>query len=426
MIKKRKISLTPEIGDWTLLQPKIEEDITIGNVGVSDFDRLSVDQMELAHKLHYQASEKLSSYLRNEMKVKFDLYYVEALQLSYGDFSQTIAKEKMVHVIVSLGGSFEISLYLSRNLANAFLERSLGGKCVSSNNHLTSIEEKAFEIVAKEVVNPLLSLCNIDVEDIVIKDVSDMVVENLILSPQSTYNCYVSKLSVANNEPGFIKFCYDRNTLVMLLSRYTIVNKRKNNVVVLDDFTKNDIELNLNVELGSAMILMKDLKNLSEGDVIALDRPLNQPLNGSISDKVSFIGYPGFFNGNISIQIAELEQQKNVVNNNITFELPSVSKEENSSHFAMQNVSDEKKDKDTSDVFTSDENNDHDSQQEINENIIEDNSSKSEDSELNIDLNVQDDSEEMFSDIEDDSDNNIFGDEDILDDDNNNESKEEE
>lgn len=307
MINKRKISLTSEIGDWTLFQPELEKDITIGNVGVSDFDRLSKDQMELAHRLHYQSSEQLVSLLRNDMKVKLDLYYVEAIQLSYGDFKQSILKDDMVHVIVSLGGSYDIGLYVSRKLANALLERSLGGKCEPSESHLSNLEEKVFEAVANELIQPLLNLCDIDVDDVSIKDVSDVVVENLVLSEQSTYNCYVSKLSVANNDAGLIKYCYDRDTLLMLLNRYEIIKNRQHGNVLLDSVTQQNIDVKVNVELGSANVTMSELKNLTQGDVIALDSLLTQPLSGSISDKVEFLGYPGIQNGKVAIQLAEVE-----------------------------------------------------------------------------------------------------------------------
>jgi len=64
------------------------------------------------------------------------------------------------------------------------------------------------------------------------------------------------------------------------------------------------------VELGKAIITGKDLLSLSVGDVIQLDTGSKDRLKVKVADSIKFAGYPGYYRGSQSLQIANVFERR--------------------------------------------------------------------------------------------------------------------
>ena len=65
----------------------------------------------------------------------------------------------------------------------------------------------------------------------------------------------------------------------------------------------SDCSVNISVELGGAVVKIKDILNLSAGDVLILDKPADENITAKIEGMPKFTGRPGVFRGNIAFQI---------------------------------------------------------------------------------------------------------------------------
>jgi len=65
------------------------------------------------------------------------------------------------------------------------------------------------------------------------------------------------------------------------------------------------VNIEVAVEAGHARVSMQDLVNMGVGDVIRLDRSVNDPLDVKIGGRVSFSGRPGLVGRRLSVQIKD-------------------------------------------------------------------------------------------------------------------------
>lgn len=59
-------------------------------------------------------------------------------------------------------------------------------------------------------------------------------------------------------------------------------------------------------ELGETQISIREFLNLSAGDVITLNKPVDELLNIRIGEKLKFLGSPGSIKGKLAMQISEI------------------------------------------------------------------------------------------------------------------------
>lgn len=71
--------------------------------------------------------------------------------------------------------------------------------------------------------------------------------------------------------------------------------------------------LELVVQLGSAHLLTRDVRDLKIGDVILLDRYASDPIDVYVEDMLKFRGFPGICRGNQALQIRHLISRKEVI-----------------------------------------------------------------------------------------------------------------
>jgi len=68
------------------------------------------------------------------------------------------------------------------------------------------------------------------------------------------------------------------------------------------------VSINVSVELGKARVSMRDVVEIGVGDVIRLDRSVDNLLEIKVQDKTKFYGRPGMVGNQIAIQITERAQ----------------------------------------------------------------------------------------------------------------------
>ncbi|MBI1819238.1 MAG: flagellar motor switch protein FliM [Nitrospirae bacterium] len=76
---------------------------------------------------------------------------------------------------------------------------------------------------------------------------------------------------------------------------------------------KNQLQgcnVDVTAELGTADIKLRDLLELSAGDIILLDKGVNENLYLKVEDRIKFFGTAGVFNGNTAVKIKKVVQNQ--------------------------------------------------------------------------------------------------------------------
>jgi flagellar motor switch protein FliM len=68
----------------------------------------------------------------------------------------------------------------------------------------------------------------------------------------------------------------------------------------------NKAKLPIIAELGHSQISIREFLGLAVGDVISLDKSVDEGLQVKVGDKLKFIGNPGVVKGKVAIQINEI------------------------------------------------------------------------------------------------------------------------
>ena len=73
----------------------------------------------------------------------------------------------------------------------------------------------------------------------------------------------------------------------------------------MDGFREQLLEcsLNIKVELGHSIVSVRDILNLTVGDVIMLDQPAEESIVAKVENLPKFLGRPGQYRGNLAFQI---------------------------------------------------------------------------------------------------------------------------
>lgn len=232
MINIRKIALTPEIGDWTEYKPEdSKNEVVVGSVGVSNFDRLSSEELDFALKIHYDLAQSIANQLRDQLKIKVDLYYIEVVQQSYKKFKEYI-DENNYHLSVKAKNKYNFGLYLDSLLADILVDRSVGGEGKKTDEELTNIEESVLENVAKELIMPLKSSWEcVNDSDFEIRELLKGSVNDVALTDNSSYLSFKIKLSIGDNNPNYFILGYCRDSILAFIKNIRKKKlEKKNNI----------------------------------------------------------------------------------------------------------------------------------------------------------------------------------------------------
>ncbi|MBW2147223.1 MAG: flagellar motor switch protein FliM [Deltaproteobacteria bacterium] len=71
-----------------------------------------------------------------------------------------------------------------------------------------------------------------------------------------------------------------------------------------------DAPVNIVAELGSTVLTCQELLNLNKGDILMLDRSIDDPLELKVEGLTKFRGFPGTYKDSIAVQVASFEERK--------------------------------------------------------------------------------------------------------------------
>ncbi len=306
-------------GDESLEENGGDEGFSQRQITLYDFkrpNRVSKEQLRAFRGIHDKMARSLSSQISSIMRsiVEIQLHSVD--QMTYGEFLMSLPNPTSFNVFSMKPLEGNGILEINPSIAFPMLDRLLGGKGepFEATREFSDIELSLFETILrvmmatlKEAWGPVSDLYP-NVES---KESSPNVVQ--IVAQNEIVVMVVMEIIIGHSS-GMMNICYPvialEPILPKLASRDLMLNEtsskksRNQELQVL----LGGAQVNVEANLGSAELDMREVLELKIGDIIRLNTDANDIVTLAIDGKVRFKGEIGLRRFRKSIQITEIVQ----------------------------------------------------------------------------------------------------------------------
>jgi flagellar motor switch protein FliM len=294
-----------------------KEEIT-RKVSLYDFKRavrFSKDHIRSLTRIHENFARYLTTYFSAQLRTFVQINVVQVEQLPYDEFIRSIPKMTILNIFEAEPLEGRMVLEVHPNVAYAMLDRMLGGQGIAPSkiNNLTEIETIIMERIFSRTFESLQEAWR------TIIDISPRL-EALetnpqfmqIVSPNETI-ALISFSTKIGDTTGMINLCIPHVVIEPIMSRLSVhhwfVSQKKarapEEVEILEQRV-NKAKLPIVAELGESTLTIKEFLGLNIGDVISLNKSVDDGLKIKVGDKLKFIGSPGSVKGRLAVQVEEI------------------------------------------------------------------------------------------------------------------------
>ncbi|WP_042144814.1 flagellar motor switch protein FliM [Paucisalibacillus sp. EB02] len=302
-------------GDMNAEELKKEENEK--RVRVYDFKRalrFSKDQIRSIGRIHENFARSLTTLFSSQLRTYVNISVASVDQIPYEEFIRSIPKVTVLNIynVAPLDG--KIIMEVNPNIAYGMLDRLLGGKGDSINkiDKLTEIEtiliSQLFEKTTISLKEAWSSLISIEPE------LDEMEINPQFLqmvSPNETV-VVVSFNTAIGEVSGMINICIPHIVLEPIISRLSVqywmqTSAKKRDPEAAEKLAKSIEKVHVDAKaiLGETFISIEQFLNLHSNDVIALNQPIDEPLQLKINDEPKFHVQPGKYKNKLSVQVLE-------------------------------------------------------------------------------------------------------------------------
>jgi len=257
----------------------------------------------------------LTTYFSAQLRTFVQINVVQVEQLPYDEFIRSIPKMTILNIFEAEPLEGRMVLEVHPNVAYAMLDRLLGGPgtAPSKINNLTEIETIVMERIFSRTFESLQEAWK------TIIDISPRM-EALetnpqfmqIVSPNETI-ALISLSTKIGDTTGMINLCIPHVVIEPIMPRLSahhwFVSQKKERIPAEVEMLEQRVSkarLPIVAELGESSITIREFLGLSAGDVISLNKPINEGLRIKVGEKLKFIGSPGSIKDRLAIQVDEV------------------------------------------------------------------------------------------------------------------------
>ncbi|MBP2240136.1 flagellar motor switch protein FliM [Cytobacillus eiseniae] len=287
-------------------------------VKVYDFKRalrFSKDQIRNLTRIHDNFARLLTTFFSAQLRTYVQITVASADQIPYEEFIRSIPKMTILNVFEVPPLDGRILMEVNPNIAYSLMDRMMGGKGSSVNNveNLTEIETKIMSNTFESAFENYLEAWNtiVDIDPMLVDfEVNPQFLQ--MVSPNETV-VVISLNTMIGETSGMINICIPHVVLEPIIPRlsnsYYMQKEKKDREP--DEIKRLEshlhyAELPVVGELGNSEFSIQDFLLLDIGDVIELNRQIDQPLIVKVGDIPKFIGQPGKVNKKLAIQVLDI------------------------------------------------------------------------------------------------------------------------
>ncbi|MEN6460459.1 MAG: flagellar motor switch protein FliM [Syntrophomonas sp.] len=301
---------------------ELKQEQTRKKVKVYDFRRpnkFSKDQIHTLQVIYENYSRSLGTYLSAQLRAPVQMEVLSVEQLTYEEFIRSIPNPTILGVFSLYPLEGNAIMEINPNLGFAFLDRLLGGPGLSParTRGLTEIEQTVMERLGQLMLDHLKEPWEGIIE-------LEPVLERIETNPQFTQlvsptevMMIVSLETKMGEILGMINICVPFLVMEPIMSKLSVhfyysSSAQKiapENVQAIRAKLENSF-VPVKAVLGRTIITVKDLLELSVGDVIPVEREVREDMEVLIGQKTKFWGKPGTSGNRLSIQITRVVEEE--------------------------------------------------------------------------------------------------------------------
>ncbi|HID11046.1 MAG TPA: flagellar motor switch protein FliM [Candidatus Latescibacteria bacterium] len=285
-------------------------------------DRLSRDQVRVLRTVHEGFSRVLSTYLSTTARMMVDVELVSVDQVMYMEFTMGMSNPTCIYILKIEGLSGNALLEISPELVFFVIDRLFGGpgQVVVENRPVTLIEQTVLRKIVERMLE-FLDSAWAQVHPMGFK------IDDFETNPQfvqiapASEPVVVFPFQVALRELKFpMNICFPYFVLEPVLKKFTprswMAISRQESDERAEEHIQDVLkvtEVEVVVELGEVYISLRDLLELEEGDVLILDKRVEEELKVKVNERLKFFGRPGVYRNRKAVLIAReasIEEQE--------------------------------------------------------------------------------------------------------------------
>lgn len=276
-------------------------------------NRISKTQLRTIRNIHENFAESLSSFLVAKLQTIVNIKVNTVDQIYYSEYVLSVGNPACLYTFHIKNTDIKGILELSSDLVLTLVDRLLGGngQGTKQTKIITLIEQKVLSVIVEKIMLDLKKTWQIidNLEFVLEKFEPDIDFVQLTSANESvllvSFEFSFGEQSYMMNL-CFATFAFDAILSKMSSQKLSTIRPVKYKGLTAQEVIKkqlNNIQLPVTAELGTSTISVKELAELKPGDVIILDKKIQEEHVVKVNNKVTFFGHPGIVNNHKAIKI---------------------------------------------------------------------------------------------------------------------------
>lgn len=281
------------------------------------------EQLRFLFSVYENYARILSSYATGVLQTYCFVEIVEIEEQQYYEFNNALPDSVLMGLVdLSVKDSEDddafVLMDLSKEIGFCIIDRLLGGLGVplAKDREYSDIEMNLLEHIAKGMINLMKNSWSDQVElnpRLIKMETNSRILQGI----NADENVVIIVMNFMINETqGKLNICIPAVTVEMLLNKKAMENKKtrksdqhsesQRKAEIIREVGKSDLEIT--GVLGTTEVLLKELMDLTVGDIIVLKKPVGSMIDLVVEDTVWFKGDIGIYNKKKAGIIRELKQ----------------------------------------------------------------------------------------------------------------------
>ncbi|MDM5198877.1 flagellar motor switch protein FliM [Fictibacillus enclensis] len=276
--------------------------------------RFSKDQIRSLTRVHENFARLLTTFFAAQLRTYVEISVVSVDQLPYEEFIRSIPRMTILNIVDAKPLDGSLLVEVNPNIAYSMMDRLMGGwgESVNKVTHLTEIETRILSRLFKNALSTYKEAWSNVVElDFAVIDFEVNPQFLQMVSPNETV-VVISLSTTVGETSGMMNVCLPQVLLDPIISKLSVHNWMQNSQKELLPEEAALIEqkirktpLPVSVQLGSASMNVEEFLQLNAGDIIQLNKKINQPLAVYVENNKKFMAQPGKAKNRMAVQILE-------------------------------------------------------------------------------------------------------------------------
>ncbi|KXG77621.1 Flagellar motor switch protein FliM [Fervidicola ferrireducens] len=295
-------------------------------IKVYDFrkpNKFSKEQLSTLHLIHENFARQLITYFSAQLRTLVQVNASSVDQMPYSEFISSIPNPSIIGIIDFQPLRGAIIFAMDTFLAFSIVERLLGGsgEYKDKPREPTEIESN----ILQRVYSKLAKLIKEAWQDILELDpVFDKLETNpqfvQLVSPNEAVALITINAKVGQTD-GMINFCIPYIVIEPVMPKLSAkiwlsTSKREGGGSFTQMIAKKleRVSAEIRAEIGRAKISVRDFLNLDVGDVIQLDKRVNEEIDIFVHDILKYKGIMGKRNGRLAVRVTKVMSERDEAN----------------------------------------------------------------------------------------------------------------